>query len=132
LLGKFQGTEHVVGVGQRQSRLCVRPGEFREPGDAQCAFQQRVRGVYPQMDEIEFGGHGSDSLLREMVRAAAVSVYRSCAAVIRLCRLSPGRSSVLLSSTRLVLLIRVPITSRPPRSLIALASSRKEPAMRLS
>ena len=37
LVGEFERTEHVVGVGERQRRLAVGLGEFGEPRDRQRA-----------------------------------------------------------------------------------------------
>ena len=39
---EFQCPEHVVGIGQRQSRLAVRLGEFAELLDLDRALQQRI------------------------------------------------------------------------------------------
>ena len=55
LVGEFQRTEHVVGVGQRERGLAVVFGELRELRDRQRAFQQRIGGVDMQMDEFRVG-----------------------------------------------------------------------------
>ena len=51
LLGEFQRTEHVVGVGQRQRRLAVLFGKLGEARDGQRAFEQRIGGMDVQMHE---------------------------------------------------------------------------------
>ena len=56
LLGKFERAEHVVGVGQRQRRLPVLLGKFRQPRDGQRPFEQRVRRMHMQVHET--GGRG--------------------------------------------------------------------------
>ncbi len=61
LLGEFQRPEHVVGVGQRQRRLLVGLGEFRELADRQRAFQQRIGGMDVQVHEAGIGRHAGAS-----------------------------------------------------------------------
>ena len=51
LLGKFQRTEHVVGVGQRQRRLAILFGKFRQASDGQRALEQRIGRMDVQMHE---------------------------------------------------------------------------------
>ena len=55
LVGEFQRTEHVVGVGQRQCRLAVCLGEFAELRDLDRALQQRIGGMDMKMDESGIG-----------------------------------------------------------------------------
>ena len=62
LVGKLQRPEHVVGVGQRQSRLAVRLGQFRELLDLDRALQQRIGGMDVEMDKSGIG-HGRGRLL---------------------------------------------------------------------
>ncbi len=71
LLGEFQRTEHVVGVGQRQRRLAVLFGKLRQPRDRQRALEQRIGRMDVQMDEAGLSGccywtsdHCSGTLLR--------------------------------------------------------------------
>jgi hypothetical protein len=51
LLGKLERTEHVVSVGERQSRLSIGLCQLREPRDGHRALQQRIGGVDVQMNE---------------------------------------------------------------------------------
>ena len=55
---KFQRTEHVVGVGERQRRLPVLLGQLRQARDRQRALEQRIGRMNVQMHEGEIGGHG--------------------------------------------------------------------------
>ena len=58
LLGEFQRTEHVVGVGQRQRRLAVFLGKLRQARNRQRALEQRIRRMNVQMHEAgRCGGH---------------------------------------------------------------------------
>ena len=60
LVGEFERTEHVVGVGERQRRLAVGLGELAQPRDRQRAFEQRIGRVHMQMDEA---GHSTLAIL---------------------------------------------------------------------
>ena len=51
LLGEFQRTEHVVGVGQRQRRLAVLFGKLGKARDGQRALEQRIGRMDVQMHE---------------------------------------------------------------------------------
>ena len=62
LFGEFQRAEHVVGVGQRQRRLMIGLGEFRQLADRQRAFEQRIRRVHVQVHEIEIGHEAAMSV----------------------------------------------------------------------
>src|SRR6185437_6273468 len=57
LVGEFQGSEHVVGVGQRQGGLAVGLGQLAELGDLDRSLQQRISGMDVEMDESGVG-HG--------------------------------------------------------------------------
>ena len=88
LVGEFQRPEHVVGVGQRQRRLAVRLGEFRQLLDLDRSLQQRIGGMDVEMDKSgtgltcrRLGGHGwaqslglrgRQAALREPTRASMV------------------------------------------------------------
>ena len=53
LFGEFQHTEHVVGVGQRESRLLVGLGKIGQARQRNSAFQQRIVRVHVQVHEVE-------------------------------------------------------------------------------
>ena len=55
---KFQRTEHVVGVGERQRRLAVLLGQLRQARDRQRTLEQRIGRMNVQVHEGEIGGHG--------------------------------------------------------------------------
>ncbi len=57
LVGEFERTEHVVGVGERQRRLPVSLGELGQPRDRQRALQQGIGRVHVEVDESGVG-HG--------------------------------------------------------------------------
>ncbi len=57
LVGEFQRPEHVVGVGQRQSRLVVRFRQFAELLDLDRSLQQRIGGMDVEMNKSG-AGHG--------------------------------------------------------------------------
>ena len=59
-LGKFERTEHVVGVGQRQRRLAVFLGKLRQPGNRQRALEQRIGRMHVQVHEAGFGRGSHD------------------------------------------------------------------------
>jgi len=46
LVGEFERTEHVVGVGERERRLAIRLGELAQPRDRERAFEQRIGRVH--------------------------------------------------------------------------------------
>ncbi len=56
LVGEFQRPEHVVCVRERDRRLAVSLGKFRQPGDRQSTFQQRIGRMQVKMDEAERHG----------------------------------------------------------------------------
>ena len=58
LIGKFQRTEHIVGVGERQRRLMVGLGQFGQLLDLDRALQQRIGRMDVQVDETGVGGSG--------------------------------------------------------------------------
>ncbi len=68
LFREFERTEHVVGVGERQRRLVVGFGEFRQPRDGQRAFQQRIRRMDMQVHEAGAGHQVLTNLYATTVR----------------------------------------------------------------
>ena len=71
LVGKFQRPEHVVGIGQRQRRLAVRLGEFRQLLDLDRPLQQRIGRVDVEMDKSGMG-HGRRRLLHGLERSSGL------------------------------------------------------------
>ena len=57
LLGKFQRTEHIVGVGERERGLAIRFRKLGETRDRQRAFEQRIRRMHMQMNEARAFRH---------------------------------------------------------------------------
>ena len=59
-LGKFERTEHIVGVGESERRLAVLLGQLGEPRHRQRAFEQRIGRMDVQMNEAGLG-HGRET-----------------------------------------------------------------------
>ena len=50
-LGEFEGTEQIVGIGQRQRRRAVVAGEARKLRNGERALEQRIGRMHPKMHE---------------------------------------------------------------------------------
>ena len=51
LVGELQCPEHIVGIGQSRRGLAIGLGESCNPGNRQCAFQQRIGRMQVKVDE---------------------------------------------------------------------------------
>jgi hypothetical protein len=53
LLGEFERAEEIAAVRDRQRGLAITRRQIGERFQLQCAFEQRIGGMDPQMDEAD-------------------------------------------------------------------------------
>ena len=84
LLGKFEGDEEIVRIGNRNGRLVVGAGLGKNLLERQRPFQQRVGGMDSQMDK--FRATGRSRCLR--VSAPGCICHSTCPAISGIVRFS--------------------------------------------
>ena len=109
LFGKFQRTEHVVGVGQSQRRLAVFLRKLSEPRNGHRAFEQRIGRMHVQMHKAghgsRFGGHFSTHPVSNYRRELR-GIFRSTGQTTQFCGAGPD-------ARRIVPAMRSPSSSKP-------------------
>ena len=77
LVGELQGTEEIAGVGEAERGKAVADRQLGEPGDCDCAFQQRIGRVHFEMHVLRRQNYvpaRKPSRLRDALLMGAVGV----------------------------------------------------------
>ena len=97
LLGEFQRTEHVVGVGERERGLAIGFRELRKARNRERALEQRIGRMHMQMNKARTGHDMSSVILLDclndsMVRIRVASCPSCWLFLVELFSLSPAHS----------------------------------------